>query len=128
MEALDAFLAHIDSSYAAWFAPISLPLSDFLSLRHLPTNFPTIVFAVCFYQLVFFLGGVLSPVFSAHYKDERKLSKRTRYQWKVKCVSQANAILVVWMSVRVLDIAELERDRAFGWDDRVGRLCAMSCG
>jgi len=128
MKVFDSFLAHLDSTYAPWFAPISLPLADFFELRHLPAHFPTFVFAVVFYQLVFFLGGVLSPVFSAHYKDERKLAKKTRYQWKVKCVSQANAILVVWMSVPVLAIPELELDKAFGWNDTVGRLCAMSCG
>jgi len=96
----------------------------------MPTNFPTFVFSVVFYQWVFFVSGPLSEVLSRHFRDRGKnrLSRRTRYQWKVKCVSQANAILMVCMSWGCIDLVELERDKAFGWDPKIGRLCAMACG
>jgi len=130
METFEAILSQLDYNYAHWFAPISLPLAELFGLRHIPSHFPTFVFAVIFYQCVFFVAGPLSEVFSEHYRDSgrNRLSRKTRYQWKVKCVSQANAIILVWMAVRALWIEELDRDRAFGWHPQTGRMCAMACG
>lgn len=46
----------------------------------------------------------------------------------VRVVSMAHALVIVPLAFLCLDVPELDQDRAFGYDDRVGHVCAIACG
>lgn len=43
-------------------------------------------------------------------------------------VSMAHALIIIPLAFLCLDIPKLDQDRAFGFDIRVGQLCAIACG
>ncbi|KAI0064435.1 DUF887-domain-containing protein [Artomyces pyxidatus] len=57
-----------------------------------------------------------------------KLSRRARGGWRTRVVSMAHALLIVPLAFRCLGSPQLDRDRAFGWDDSAGTLYAVTSG
>ncbi|EIM89588.1 DUF887-domain-containing protein [Stereum hirsutum FP-91666 SS1] len=62
-------------------------------------------------------------------KDEwEKLNGRAKNGWTTHVVSMFHSLLVVPIAFRSLDVPALDHDRAFGWDDSVAKLYAISSG
>jgi hypothetical protein len=46
----------------------------------------------------------------------------------IRVVSMVHALIIIPLAFRALHVPALEKDRAFGWDDRHGTLAAVACG
>lgn len=124
-------------------SPVSLPIARLLSLSYLPAHFPTILLAFVGFQLLEWF----SPMFLAHTNPTYfgRADSRTRHNmWAnlefpvsrliftvkrvVRVVSMAHALMIIPLALFFLDIPELDKDRAFGYDVRVGHIHAIACG
>jgi len=104
----------------------SLPIARKLSLTRLPEFFPLVVAFFIFFQALEWVSpmllGALSPI---HFGQA---NRRTKRNWAIRVVSTAHALIVVPMAIACLNYPELDKDRAFGFNDPVGRLTAVACG
>lgn len=57
------------------------------------------------------------------------LSNSFRYfRRSIHVVSLVHSLIIVVLAVRASDLPDLEKDRAFAWDDQVGLVAAVAAG
>ncbi|KIJ35751.1 hypothetical protein M422DRAFT_782436 [Sphaerobolus stellatus SS14] len=104
----------------------SLPIAHQFSLTRLPEHFPTLVGAFVFFQLLEWTAPVflrrLSPI---HFGQA---NARTQLNWSIRVVSTVHALVIIAMAVACMNSPELEKDKAFAFNERVGRMTAVACG
>jgi len=73
---------------------------------------------------------VLAPIGSRWIapKSYGELRASGKNAWCVHVVSQLHVILVVPLAFSCVGFENLAKDKAFGWDDRVGLLQGIACG
>ncbi|KAK7054660.1 hypothetical protein VNI00_003123 [Paramarasmius palmivorus] len=99
-----------------------------LGLTKLPAHLPTLVFS---FFLFLFVHQVAAPLLSpiiAPTSWSKLRGSRGRNNWCIHIVSEVHALVCVPLAWKALSLSELDKDRAFGWDDRVGTLAAFSTG
>ncbi|ESK84900.1 duf887 family protein [Moniliophthora roreri MCA 2997] len=107
------------------------PLEKFalrLGLTKLPAHIPTLI---CSFFLFLFIHQVAAPLISPIVASEswsKLRGRRGRNNWCIHIVSQVHVLVCVPLALRALYLPALDKDRAFGWDDRVGTLTAFSLG
>lgn len=118
-------------------------LSYASGLKELPNNAATILKSFAFFTAVHLVVG---PALSSWLSPAtfRRMNRRHRNQWydarqnpvaKLKGNTRSNrvvalvhAIIIVPLAARCASNPALERDRAFGWDDRSGTVIAIASG
>ncbi|KAG7448052.1 DUF887-domain-containing protein [Guyanagaster necrorhizus] len=96
-------------------------------LTALPPHLPTLLAALAFFTFIHLLVAPLAS--HAFFPDTYgKMGQRARNNWCIHIVSQVHVTMVIPLALGCLNFEALDRDRAFGWDDRVGRLIAISSG
>lgn len=105
--------------------PLSTPLAESLSLPHLPDHFGTLVLSTLFFWAVQLVSPHVAPRVSRSYAT---LPAKTRHEWHVRVVSVAHVLVMLPMIREALGKEELDRDRAFGWDDAAGTLGSVANG
>lgn len=103
------------------------PLANKLGFKKLSGHFDVLVLSALFFWSVQCLW---SPFVSrAFFKSYTRLTtSRAKNNWNVHVVSLIHAAAIIPLAFRCLNIKVLDEDRAFGWDDRVGTLMAVSLG
>ncbi|KAL0578700.1 hypothetical protein V5O48_003320 [Marasmius crinis-equi] len=97
-----------------------------LNLTKLPPHLPTALSSLILFTFTqAILGPILSNLFSSTYPT---LSKRQKTKWSMHIVSELHVVIVFPLALSYLSIEALDKDRLYGWDDRVGTLQAISVG
>lgn len=111
-----------------WIRDSSKPLADYLGLTKLPEFAPNIVFsAFCFLAVHTIISPILSKtLFPRSYG--RLKTRRDRNNWNIHAVSLVHVLIIIPYSYRCLNSPELESDRVYGWDPRVGTMAGIACG
>ncbi|KAF8590080.1 DUF887-domain-containing protein [Ramaria rubella] len=105
---------------------VSISIAQTLSLSRLPSHFPTILLAFAAFQLLDWISPILlACVFPLHFGHA---NRRVKQNWVMRVISMAHALTVIPLALSCLNLPELERDRAFGFDPHAGRLYAIACG
>ncbi|KAF8512284.1 DUF887-domain-containing protein [Gautieria morchelliformis] len=111
---------------ASLLSPISLPIARTLSLPRLPEHFPTVLLAYISFQLVELVSPLIlasiSPIHFGH------ANSHVKHNWVLRVVSMAHALTIIPLAFLCLDLPELDQDRAYGFDSRVGHVNAIACG
>ncbi|KAG7092660.1 hypothetical protein E1B28_008997 [Marasmius oreades] len=98
------------------------PIALFANLEKLPPHLPTLInwfIIFTFVQLV--VSPILSSLVSTTYSTITRKQK-----WHMHVVSQLHAFTVVLLAMRYLSVEDLQKDKLYGWDDRVGTLQAIA--
>ncbi|KLO10563.1 DUF887-domain-containing protein [Schizopora paradoxa] len=103
------------------------PIADTLGFKKLADHFDVVVLSALFFWSVQCLW---SPFVSrAFFKSYTRLpTSKARNNWNVHVVSLLHSIVIIPLAIRCLDSNALDEDRAFGWDDHVGSVLAISLG
>ncbi|KAJ7582983.1 TLC domain-containing protein [Mycena floridula] len=98
-----------------------------LGLSKLPPHIPTFIGSFAFFLSV---HQIFAPVFSLWLFPETygKMGRRAKNNWAIHIVSQVHAAIIVPLALTTLNLDSLDKDRAFGWDDRSGFVQAVACG
>nr|GAT55507.1 predicted protein [Mycena chlorophos] len=101
--------------------------SVYAYLPKIRPHLPTLVASFSSFTLLQF---VLVPLFGSLFFGDtwRKMSPRAKNNWAVHICSQAHAIVIIPLAWRVLDLPELNDDRAFGWHEASGSVQAVAAG
>lgn len=106
--------------------PLSLQIAKIFDLPKFTPHAPVFFISLAAYTLVF----VAAPHFSKLLfpKAYPTVSKRHIYGWKVHMVSMSHAIVILPWALYLVNqsMPAVENDKAFGWDDRLGDLQAVS--
>lgn len=101
------------------------PLADRLGYSILATHASEVVFATVFYQAIFILSGVISPLVLPSYKT---LTPKTRVNFDIHVVSHIQAILIVALSAPLFGDKVLAADRVYSYTPYAGFITAMALG
>lgn len=106
---------------------LGYPVADALDLPELPPHFPTLVYAFLgWYCLHLFISPVLSRVFFPETYGKLK-TRRQINNWNIQVVSFLHVFVVVPLAARCLTSENLNNDKAYGWDEKLGTMLAVSC-
>ncbi|KAF5389834.1 hypothetical protein D9757_003605 [Collybiopsis confluens] len=96
-----------------------------LGLTKLPEHLYTFIVSFCFFLAV---HRTFAPLVSEWCSESfRRMGKKGQNNWSMHVVSQVHALVIVPLAFLALDSQELDRDRAFGWDERIsGKLQAIA--
>ncbi|KAF8510990.1 DUF887-domain-containing protein [Hysterangium stoloniferum] len=104
----------------------SIPLSEILSLPHLPSHFSTVVASFASFQIIEWISPyVLQRLSPNHYG---RANARVKHSWAVHMSSMAHCFVILPMAIAAYDAPQLEKDKAFAFTDAAGRLHAVACG
>lgn len=127
-------------------------VADTLHLPHLADHFPTMILSFLTWNTVqYILSPYFSPYLSTAYaeyarhgrkrgmtaaqkanvkREERQKGIKSLDGWHSHSVGLLHAVVVIPLAIGCLHLPALEgtRERAFGWDDRIGLVHAISCG
>ncbi|KIK59585.1 hypothetical protein GYMLUDRAFT_44540 [Collybiopsis luxurians FD-317 M1] len=95
-----------------------------LGLTKLPEHLYTFIVSFFFFLAV---HQSFAPMISEQCSESyRRMGKRGRNNWSIHVVSQVHALVVVPLALYAMNSPELNKDRAFGWDDQSGKLQAIA--
>jgi len=126
-------------------------IAQFLGLPHLASHLSTVILSFCLWNAIQY---VLSPLvlsqLSAKYinldpknrapapisgstlkeKQNPRHAKSSLNGWHTRAVSMLHALIVLPLAIDYLNLPALSgpRDRAFGWEERIGSLHGIACG
>jgi len=130
----------------------SSSIARFLGLPHLASHLPTVVASFFLWNAVQY---VISPLVLSRFtakqanpdqknmlsqapgsnstlkdKPDPKRAKGSLNAWHTRVVSMIHAIIVVPLAFKYLTLPGLSepRERAFGWEERIGSLHGIACG
>lgn len=108
------------------FRPLSLQIAKTFNLPKFLNHAPVFYISLAAYTVVFLTAPYFSRLLFP--KAYSTVSKRHTYGWRVHMVSMSHAVVIVpwafWMVNQ--NMPAVENDKAFGWDDRLGDLQAVS--
>lgn len=107
---------------------LGVALGRTLGLPHLPGHFQTIVVSFLAFTLVYLASAIASPFIAP--RTYPRLSRRTKHSWNVHAVSMVHAMIIGPMATyKILTMPEASHiEKAFGWNESVGRLHAIAVG
>ncbi|CAN6671174.1 hypothetical protein TRVA0_044S00562 [Trichomonascus vanleenenianus] len=108
-----------------WFAEEISSLSLSMGFQALPSHAHEIVASFLFYQAVFMLSRVLSPVFCSSYSQ---LNGRTKVNFDIHVVSMVQCLLILALCVPLFGDEMLSADRVNGYTPYTGFVVAMAAG
>ncbi|KAE9394123.1 DUF887-domain-containing protein [Gymnopus androsaceus JB14] len=100
-------------------------LSLSLGLTRFPENLHTFLSSLFFFLVI---HQAFAPAISNSLSSNfRAMNRRGRNNWSIHIVSQIHALIIVPMALRALSSPNLDKDRAFGWDEETsGPLQAIA--
>ncbi|EGN95539.1 hypothetical protein SERLA73DRAFT_186601 [Serpula lacrymans var. lacrymans S7.3] len=106
---------------------LSKPLADITGVPNISQHADVIlVSCLCFTFVRLVLSPILSTVFFPI--SYGQTGKRAKHNWDVHVVSLVNAVVIIYLAGRCLNIPILDEDRAFGWHDEACFVQAVACG
>lgn len=124
--------------------PLSQQFSTAIGLPHLGPHLPTLVLSFIIFNTVqYIVSPYTSPSWSTTYaayahafrgktpkNGQRKKGIKNLDGWHAHVVALLHAITILPLAFASLDFPALNgvRERAFGWDERIGFLHAISLG
>jgi len=119
---MDALYAHVEATTR----PLTHWIATTLKLPKFVPHAPTFYIA--------FLGFTLSQPIAAYLSRSLfpnvypQLPKKKRWGWTVHCVSMVHLLIVIPYALYLANtsIPAVDNDKAFGWDDRLGPLHAIT--
>jgi hypothetical protein len=140
------------SSFNDGLHTASSSIANFLGLPHLASHLPTVVASFFLWNAVQY---VISPFILSRFTTEQatldhknmlsqapssnstlkdkpdpRRSKGSLNGWHMRVVSMLHAIIVLPLAFKYLTLPGLSepRERAFGWEERIGSLHGIACG
>jgi hypothetical protein len=120
-----------------------------LHLPHLAEHFPTIMLSFLIWNTIqYILSPYFSPYLSTAYaeyarnqrskrgkssnskQDAKQRANKLLEGWHAHSVAFLHAVVIIPLAIGCLGFPALDgvRERAVGWDDRVGMVHAVTCG
>ncbi|KDQ60907.1 hypothetical protein JAAARDRAFT_191041 [Jaapia argillacea MUCL 33604] len=100
-------------------------------LRELPAHLPTVLYSFTAFTV---LNTIIGPLIWRAMGKEREWKRRgldvrrESNNWSIHLTSMVHALLICPLAFQCLDLPALDKDRAFGWDERVAGMAGVACG
>lgn len=106
--------------------PLALQIAKIFDLPKFTPHAPVFFISLAAYTLVFLTAPHFSRLLFP--KAYPTVSKRHIYGWKVHMVSMSHALVILPWALALVNTSmpAVENDKAFGWDERLGDLQAVS--
>lgn len=111
----------------AYLREAFIPFANSFGLSKLPDHGDVFLLSFVFFT---FVHLVLAPTVSRWLFPTvfGKAERKARNNWSIHIVSQLHTLIILPFAYPCLSLVNLDKDRAFGWDERAGTVQAIACG